>query len=262
MIDQLPGLTVGLLCLTGFVAGWIDAVVGGGGVIQLPGLLIGLPASTPVATISGTNKLSSVAGTAMAAGTYVAKVKIAWPITLGVIVTAFAGSSLGAHLVQYLPRTAFWPIMVIVVGAVGVYTWRRPALGLTTALKHHGATLWALALGLGLVVGLWDGMVGPGTGVFLVIGFVGLLGYGFLEATAMTKLTNLATNLAALIVLGSAGHILWQLGAVMAGANFAGGAIGARMTLRHGNGFIRRVFLVAVTAVEVKLIYDTVRLFV
>jgi len=262
VIDQVPALTVGLLCLAGFVAGWLDAVVGGGGVIQLPALLIGLPANTPVATVSGTNKLSSVAGTAMATGTYLSKVRITWPTTLGVVATAFAGSSLGAHLVQYMPRTAFSPIIVVVVAVVGWYTWRRPALGQVTNLKHRGLSHWAIALLLGLVIGLWDGAIGPGTGVFLVIGFVALLGYGFLEATAMTKLTNLATNIAALIVLGGAGHILWGLGGIMAAANFTGGAIGARMAIRHGNRFIRRVFLVAVAIVEIKLIYDTVRLFV
>ena len=262
MIDQLPALTVGLLCLAGFAAGWIDAVVGGGGVIQLPALLIGLPTTTPVATISGTNKLSSVAGTAMATSTYLRKVPIRWPITLGVVVTAFAGSTIGAHLVQYMPRTAFLPIIVVVVAVIGTYTWRRPALGQVTDLKYQGPRHWLLAGTLGLVVGLWDGAVGPGTGVFLVIGFVALLGYGFLEATAMTKLTNLATNVAALIVLGSAGHILWRLGAVMAAANFVGGAIGAAMAVRHGNRFIRRVFLVALVVLEAKLVYDTVRLFV
>ena len=260
MIDQLPWLTVGLLCLVAFAAGWIDSVVGGGGVIQLPALLIGLP-NQAVATISGTNKLSSVAGTAVATGTYVSKVKIHWPTTLAVVAVAFGGSSAGAHLVQYFPRAAFSPVIVVVVAVVGIYTWRRPHLGQITNLKHTGTSHWLIALGLGAVIGLWDGMIGPGTGVFLVIGLVGLLGYGFLEATTMAKLANLATNIAALIVLGTAGHILWALGGCMAVANLTGGAIGSRMAIRFGNRFIRYVFLVAVVIVEVKLVYDTVVLF-
>ncbi len=261
MIDQLPFVAVALLCVVAFVAGWIDAVVGGGGVIQLPALLVGLP-DAAVATVSGTNKLSSVAGTTVAAGTYVSKIRISWPVTLLAVVTAFAGSSVGAHLIQYLPRQAFLPIVVAVVAVVGVYTWRHPRLGQMTRLRHQGAVHAGIAAGLGLVVGLWDGMVGPGTGVFLVIGFVALLGYGFLEATTMAKLINLATNLAAIIVLGAAGHILWGLGGCMALCNLVGGGLGARMAVRWGNQFIRRVFLVAVVIVEAKLVYDTVSLFV
>jgi uncharacterized membrane protein YfcA len=262
VIDDLPGLTVALLCLVAFAAGWIDSVVGGGGVIQLPSLLIGLPPDTAVATVSGTNKLSSVAGTAVAAGTYLSRVAIHWPTALVATGSAFAGSSLGARLVQFLPRAGFAPIIVVIVAVVGVYTWRRPTLGQATALKHTGAAHWGLAAGLGLLVGVYDGLVGPGTGVFLVVGFVALLGYGFLQATAMAKLANLATNLAALIVLGAAGHVLWALGGCMAACNLVGGAIGSRMALRYGNQFIRIVFLVAVAVVEVKLVYDTVRLFV
>ena len=260
MIDQVPLLTVAVLCVVAFAAGWIDSVVGGGGVIQLPALLIGLP-NQAVATVSGTNKLSSVAGTTVAAGTYVSKVRIHWPTTLAVMAVAYGGSSLGAHLIQYVPRTAFTPVIVVVVAAIGVYTWRRPKLGQTTALKHTGAAHWAIALALGAVIGLWDGMIGPGTGVFLVIGIVGLLGYGFLEATTMSKLANLATNVAALVVLGTSGHILWALGGCMAACNLVGGALGSRMAIRYGNSFIRYVFLVAIVIVEIKLVYDTVVLF-
>ncbi len=258
MIDQLPLLTVAVLCLVAFAAGWIDSVVGGGGIIQLPALLIGLPYDTSVATVSGTNKLSSVAGTAMAAGTYLAKVRIAWPTTLAAVVTAFAGSTLGAHLVRYVSRAVFTPLTVAVVAVIGLYTWRRPALGQTTDLRHSRTARLLLAAGLGAVVGLWDGLVGPGTGVFFAIGFVALLGHNFLEATTMTKLANLTTNVAALIVLGGSGHVLWGLGACMAVSNLTGGALGARMAIRFGNQFIRMVFLVCVCLVEAKLVYDMV----
>ena len=262
MLDQVPLLTVVLLCCVALAAGWIDSVVGGGGIIQLPALLIGLPASTPVATVSGTNKLSSVAGTLVAAGTYVRKVRVQWPVALALVGIAMAGSAVGARLIQFVPRAAFLPVIVIVVAGVGVYTWRRPSLGLETKLKHTGSTHYLLAVALGLVVGLWDGLIGPGTGVFFVIGLVGVLGYGFLEATTMAKLANLATNIGALIVLGSSGHILWGLGACMAACNLVGGATGSAMAIRYGNRFIRTVFLVAVALVEVKLVYDTVHLLV
>ncbi|MDR2973154.1 MAG: TSUP family transporter [Propionibacteriaceae bacterium] len=262
MIDQLPLITVLALCLVAFAAGWVDSVVGGGGIIQMPALMIGLPVETPVATIAGTNKIAAMAGTATAAATYLTKVRISWPTTIVTMLTAYGGSSLGSHLVQYLPRTAFSPIIVVVVAVIGVYTWRKPQLGQVTALKHVGTAHWLLAGLLGIVVGLWDGVVGPGTGVFFAIGFVVILGYGFLEATAMTKLANLATNVAAIVVLGISGHILWAVGGCMAVCNLSGGFIGARMAIRLGNSFIRRVFLVAVVIVEAKLIYDTTLLFV
>lgn len=262
VIDHLPLLTVLALCAVALAAGWIDSVVGGGGVIQLPALLIGLPSSTPVATVSGTNKLSSVVGTAMASGTYLSKVRVHWPTALTAVATAYLGSTLGANLIRYIPRAAFSPIIVVVVAVVGIYTWRRPHLGQTTHVFRRGASHWVVAAAIGAVCGLWDGMIGPGTGIFLVIGFVALMGYGFLEATTMAKLANFATNIAALVVLGVSGHILWALGGCMAVCNLIGAGVGARMAIKHGNGFIRTVFLVAVVIVEVKLVYDTVMLYV
>ena len=261
VIDQLPIATVVLLCLAALLAGWIDAVAGGGGIIQLPALLIGLPPSTPVATVSGTNKLSSIAGTAVASGRYLRKVRVHWPTALVVVGCGFIGSAIGARLVQLVPRTVFTPLIVVVVAVIGIYAWRRPQLGQANKDKLRTRTYWSLALALGLVAGLWDGMVGPGTGVLLAVGFAAVLGYAFLEATTMAKLANLATNLAALIVLGRAGHVLWGLGACMAACNLIGGALGSGMAIRFGNRFIRVVLLVAVAIIEAKLVYDTVRLF-
>ncbi|MCL2316195.1 MAG: TSUP family transporter [Actinomycetia bacterium] len=261
MIDQVPLAVVVALTLVGFAAGWIDAVVGGGGVLQLPALLIGLPSSTAVPTVSGTNKLSSIAGTFAASATYVRRVRIAWPTALLVVVFAYAGSTLGARLVTFMPRVAFTPVIIVAVAAVGLYTWRRPQLGQTTHLRHAGrASHWLLAVALGAVCGVWDGLVGPGTGIFLVIGFAALLGYGFLEATAMSKLANLATNAAALLVLGTQGHVLWGVGACMAAANLTGGLLGSHMAITRGNRFIRQVLLLVIVGVEAKLLYDLARL--
>ena len=262
MIDQLPLMTVGLLCLAALLAGWIDSVAGGGGIIQLPALLIGLPGSTPVATVSGTNKLSSIAGTAVASGRYVRQVRVHWPTALVVVGLGFIGSAIGARLVQHVPRTVFTPLIVVVVAVVGVFAWRRPQLGQANKDKPHTPGYWQRAGVLGLAAGLWDGMVGPGTGVLLAVGFAAILGYAFLEATTMAKLANLATNLAALIVLGRAGHVLWALGACMAACNLIGGALGSGMAIRFGNGFIRVVLLIAVVVIEAKLVYDAVALFI
>ncbi len=262
MILGVPLATLALLVVAAFAAGWIDAVVGGGGLIQLPSLLIGLPQDTPIPTVSGTNKLSSAAGTAVATATYLSKVRVEWKVALPLMAAAYAGSTTGAQLVRFVPRQLFTPLVLVVVVVVGVYTLRRPALGLETNLRHEGRARALRVVGIGLAVGLWDGLVGPGTGTFFVILLVAVIGYGFLQATVLTKLANLTTNVAALVVLGLTGHVLWGLGAVMAVANLTGGGIGARMALRHGNGFVRKVFLVTVTALALKLAYDTVQLFV
>lgn len=262
MILGVPLATLALLVVAAFAAGWIDAVVGGGGLIQLPALLIGLPQDTPIPTVSGTNKLSSAAGTAVATVTYLRKVRVDWKVALPLMAAAYAGSTAGAQLVRFVPRQLFTPLVLVVVVVVGIYTVRRPALGLETNLRHDGRARILRVLGIGFGVGLWDGLVGPGTGTFFVILLVAVIGYGFLQATVLTKLANLTTNVAALVVLGLTGHVLWGVGAVMAVANLTGGGIGARMALRHGNGFVRRVFLVTVSALALKLAWDTVQLFV
>ena len=261
MIDGLaPGLVVGL-CLVALTAGWIDSIVGGGGVIQLPALLVGLPADTVVATVSGTNKLSSIAGAFAATTTYVRKVRIPWATALAAALAAYGGSTLGAMLIRFVPRVAFIPVIIVAVALVGLYTLRRPEMGQAANLRHAGTPAhWVLAVTLGLACGVWDGLIGPGTGAFLTIGFVGLLGYGFLEATAMSRFTNLTTNAAALLVLGTSGHVLWAIGGCMAAANLVGGLIGSHMAVARGNQFIRRVFLVAILIVEIKLVYDLIAL--
>nr|WP_156612013.1 TSUP family transporter [Auraticoccus cholistanensis] len=247
-----------LLVGAAFVAGWVDAVVGGGGLIQLPALLVTLPDDTPVPVISGTNKVSSVAGTTIATITYLRRVTLDWPVVLPLVVSAAAGSAAGAQLVRLLPRDAFTPIVLVALVAVGVYTVRRPQMGLHNEVRHTGlAAAWRTAL-IGLGVGLYDGFLGPGTGSFFVILIVAVLGHGFLQATAKAKLANLTTNLAAISVLAWHGQVYWLLGALMAAANLLGGFTGARMALRNGSAFVRRVFLVVVGLMVVRLGWDTV----
>lgn len=250
------GVLVGLV-LAAFVAGWVDAVVGGGGLIQLPSLLIGLPSETPVATVSGTNKFSSAWGTGMATATYLRRVPVHWGSALPLMGCAWLGSTAGAQLVKLLPRQAFTPIVLVALVIVGTYTVRRPQLGLQQQLRHSGAAHTLRLALIGLVIGAYDGFIGPGTGTFFVIALVAVLGYGFLEASALTKLANLTTNVAAITVLGLSGHILWGLGGAMAAANLTGGFLGARMAIRRGSAFVRRVFLLVVALLALKLGWDS-----
>ena len=250
--------TLVFLILAAFLAGWVDAVVGGGGLIQLPALLIGLPVDTPPASILGTNKVSSVWGTATSSSTYAIKLRPDWRTVLPLVVGSAAGAALGAQAARYLPKQYFTPIVLVALVVVGFYTWRRPELGLHSARKHDGRKHYVLTTAIGLGVGAYDGILGPGTGSFFVILLVTVLGYGFLEASAKAKIANLFTNLAAIVVFATHGSVLWAIGLTMGAANLVGGFIGARMAIRGGNAFVRKVFLVVVGALAVKLAWDIV----
>jgi len=250
--------TLVFLILAAFLAGWVDAVVGGGGLIQLPALLIGLPVDTPPASILGTNKVSSVWGTATSSITYAIKLRPDWRTVLPLVVGSAVGAALGAQAARYLPKQYFTPIVLVALVVVGFYTWRRPELGLHSARKHDGRKHYVLTTAIGLGVGAYDGILGPGTGSFFVILLVTVLGYGFLEASAKAKIANLFTNLAAIVVFATHGSVLWAIGLTMGAANLVGGFIGARMAIRGGNAFVRKVFLVVVGALAVKLAWDIV----
>ena len=254
---DLPLLTLIALLLAAFVAGWVDAVVGGGGLIQLPALLIGLPAGISPAAILGTNKVSSVWGTATSSATYAVRIRPDWRTVVPLVVGAGLGSAGGAQLAKLLSKDAFTPIVLVALVVVGVYTWRRPQLGLVSARKHAGRAHYGRTAAIGLGVGAYDGFLGPGTGSFFVILLVGLLGYGFLEASAKAKIANLVTNLAAISVFAAHGSVLWGLGLSMGAANLVGGFLGARTAIARGNVFVRRVFLIVVGVLALKLAYDT-----
>ena len=259
---DLPLTTLVLLVLVALVAGWVDAVVGGGGLIQLPALLIGLPAGIPPAAILGTNKLSSMWGTGTSAVTFARRVRPDWRTVLPLVLGAALGATGGAQLAKLLPKDLFTPIVLVALVGVGLYTWRRPELGLVTAIRHVGGAHYGRSAAIGLVVGAYDGFLGPGTGSFFVIALVGVLGYGFLEASGKAKIANLVTNLSALAVFAAHGSVLWGLGLSMGAANLLGGYLGARTAIARGSAFVRRVFLVVVAALALKLAYDTVETFV
>ncbi len=132
---------------------------------------------------------------------------------------------------------------------------------MTSEHKHSGGSHYRRSAAIGLGVGAYDGILGPGTGSFFVIALVAVLGYGFLEASAQAKIANLCTNLSAIAVFTAHGSVLWTLGLLMGSANLVGGFLGARTALRHGSGFVRQVFLVVVGGLILKLSYDTLTAF-
>ncbi|MFB9378766.1 sulfite exporter TauE/SafE family protein [Kineococcus gynurae] len=245
-----PG-TVALVVLAAFAAGWVDAVVGGGGLLQLPALLL-VPGITPVQALA-TNKLGSIFGTTTSALTYYRRARPDLRTAVPMASVALAGSLLGASIAASLPAGVIKPVIVIALVAVAVFTALRPALGQITALRYAGRTHYVAAALIGAAIGTYDGVLGPGTGTFLVIAMVSLLGYDFLQASAKAKIVNVATNLGALIFFIPHGSVVWGLGLLLALGNASGGWLGARMAIARGTGFIRVVFLLVVAALVVVL---------
>ena len=243
------------LAVAAFLAGLIDAVAGGGGLVQIPALFSAFPGMPP-ATLLGTNKVASVAGTANAAIRYGRSVRIYWAATAPAVVAAFLFSMAGAWALTMIPAEPLRKALPFVLVSLLVYTVAKKDLGTEHAPSLSGTRERVAALLAGAVIGFYDGVFGPGTGSFLMIVFVRVFGYDFLHASASTKVVNMATNLAALLLLASKGHIWWQLGLVMAVANVAGSQVGSRLALRHGSGFVRKVFIVVVSALILKTAWD------
>lgn len=241
-----------LMALAGFAAGWVDAVVGGGGLVQLPALVLGFPGATP-AQLLATNKISSIFGTATSSITYIRRIRPDLRTALPMASVAFLGAVGGALIGVNIPRAAFNPIILVMLVVVGAYTIFRPAIGQVTTLRYAGARHIGTAMAVGFLIGVYDGALGPGTGSFLVFALVGLLGYAFLEASAKAKIANFATNLGALVIFIPGGHVMWTVGLVMATANIAGGYVGARTAVAKGSAFVRVVFMVVIVAFIVRI---------
>ena len=240
------------LALAAFAAGWIDAVVGGGGLIQLPALLLGFPGATP-AQLLATNKFASIWGTTTSAVTFYRRVKPDLRTALPMAGLAYFGAIGGALIGLHIPKSAFNPIVLVLLVVVGAYTLLKPELGEVTALRFAGGRHTGIAMITGFIIGAYDGALGPGTGSFLVFALVGLMGYAFLEASAKAKIVNVATNLGALTVFVPGGHVMWRIAALMAVMSILGGYAGARTAVAKGSGFVRLVFVVVVAAFIVKL---------
>ncbi len=253
-LEQLTWGMLVLVVIAAFGAGWIDAVVGGGGLLQLPAVLL-IPGITPVQALA-TNKLGSIFGTATSSVTYYRRARPDIRTALPMALIALTGSFGGAAVATVLPASAFKPIIVIALLAVALFTAFKPQLGAATALRFSGHRHHIAAGAAGLVIGFYDGLIGPGTGTFLVITLVALLGYDFLQSSAKAKIVNFATNAGALILFIPHGAVLWLLGLILGAANIAGSYLGSRMAISRGSGFIRAVFLGVVILLIAKLGVD------
>jgi uncharacterized membrane protein YfcA len=252
VFHDLTIATALFLLAASFFAGFIDSIAGGGGLIQLPALLLGLPKSD-TAEVLGTNKLSAVFGTTTAAALYRKQIKPDPKILIAMGLPAFLGSAGGAVLASKIPTSSMRPMVLVLLIIVAIYTWFKPDLGKFENLRYLPKRRVQIAALAGVIIGFYDGIFGPGTGSFLMLILVASLGYAFITASAIAKVVNVATNVGAIMVFGINGAVIWQIGIILGVANISGAVIGARLAIKGGSTLVRKVFLFVTVALIVKV---------
>ncbi|HPH12274.1 MAG TPA: TSUP family transporter [Burkholderiaceae bacterium] len=248
-------MELAVISLASLLAGFLDSIVGGGGLVLVPAMFATFPSSHP-ATLLGTNKGAAIWGTGMAAWQYSRRVDLRWAVLLPAAALGFAGSMGGAWAVTLIAPDFLRKVLPFILLAMLLYTLAKKQMGQVHAPHFSGRREVLVASFIGLTLGFYDGFFGPGTGSLFVFLMVRWLGYDFLNASAASKVLNCATNLAALILFTAKGHVWWHFVAAMAVANVAGSLLGTYMALKHGAGFIRAVFVVVVGALILKTAYD------
>lgn len=243
------------LCIVAFLAGFVDAIVGGGGLIQTPAALVLLP-QYPVATVIGTLKIPAFSGTSVAAYQYAKKVKLNYPLLALMAAIAFTAAFCGSKLLTMVSNSFMKPLLLIVLVLVAIYTYTNKKFGTHTEKQHTQKQQWWYAAGISLLIGFYDGFIGPGAGSFLVMAFIGIMGFDFINASANAKFVNLSTNLGSIVFFLLSGKILFAIAIPMAICNMIGGWCGAKLALLKGNTFIRIFFLIVVVATILRFAYD------
>ena len=244
-----------LLCLAAFFAGFVDAIVGGGGLIQTPVALILLP-NLAVSSVIGSLKIPSFSGTALAARQYLKKVEMNWKLLSIMAVFAFASAFLGSTLLTKVHNDFMKPFLLVVLSLIAIYTFAKKDFGNHQIKDLSENKQLLLVIIISIVIGFYDGFIGPGTGSFFVLAFVTVLGFDFLHASANAKMVNLATNFGSICLFIFKGKIIWALAIPMAICNAIGGFIGAKLAIKKGNGFIRVFFLIVVIGTLIRFGYD------
>ncbi len=255
MFSDISTLTLIFILVAAFSAGFVDAIAGGGGLIQLPALLISFP-DREVAEVAGTNKLGSIFGTSAAALNYRRNIKTDPKLLLAMVLPAFIGSGSGSLLATKISTEQLKVAIVVMLVAVFAYTLARPDLGKVEVLKGAAKRQRTVGAIAGLTIGFYDGFIGPGTGTLLMIVLVAALGFAFIGASAIAKVVNVATNFASILVFGISGSIMWVVGFAVGICNLAGGIIGSRVAIRRGSDFVRKFYLVVTFALIVRVLFD------
>ncbi|OYZ02626.1 MAG: hypothetical protein B7Y37_02225 [Sphingobacteriia bacterium 28-36-52] len=247
--------TMILLCTFAFLAGFVDAIVGGGGLIQLPAGIMLLP-QFPVATVMGSLKIPAFTGTAFAARQYVKKVSVNWEQVGLMCLIAFSAAFAGSQLLSIVSNKYMKPVIFVVLILVALYTYTKKNFGQTVHKEISNKKQLNYSLLISLIIGFYDGFIGPGAGSFFIMAFIGILGFDFLKAGTYAKLINLSTNLGSISLFMLKGTILWSVAIPMAVCNAIGGILGAKLAIYKGNQFIRIFFLLVVMATLLRFGYD------
>lgn len=244
-----------LLCIAAFLAGFVDAIVGGGGLIQTPIALIVLP-NLAVSSVIGSLKIPSFSGTAFAARQYLKKVTLNWRLLFLMAFVAFVAAFIGSNLLTKVSNDFMKPVLLVVLSLIAIYTFIKKDFGSHQVKVQSTKYQFLLAVLISVIIGFYDGFIGPGTGSFFVLAFVSVLGFDFLHASANAKMVNLATNFGSISLFILKGKIIWAIAIPMAICNALGGWIGAKLAIKKGNGFIRIFFLIVVIGTLIRFGYD------
>jgi uncharacterized protein len=244
-----------ILCIAAFAAGFVDSIVGGGGLVQTPATLIVLP-QYPLATLLGTTKIPAIFGTSIAAVQYALKVTIRWRLLAVMCSIALAAAYAGSKTVSLIDNSFMKPVFFCLLLFVAIYTYSKKDFG--NAGKQSPGLKKEMIYGAlsALLIGFYDGFIGPGAGSFLVWFFISIIGFDFLKASAHAKIVNVSTNLGSILFFSGHGNILYQYAIPMAVFNFTGSLLGARLAILKGNKFIRIFFLIVVIGTLLRLGYD------
>ncbi|MDE3255681.1 MAG: TSUP family transporter [Bacteroidota bacterium] len=256
-MQDLFHIGLGSLLALGFfslVAGFIDAVVGGGGLIQLPALLLQLP-TTSLPTILGTNKIAALSGTSVAAMQYARRIRFNFPLLFVISCVAFMSSHLGAQLASRVDPATFRPLILLILILIAIYTYLKKDLGTQSGKVVRLSKQYVYGSLMALLIGFYDGFIGPGTGSFLVLAFVVFLGFEFVQASAYAKFVNCMTNFSAVMVFVKQGNYLFSIAMLMAVCNVVGNIVGSMLALKKGNAFVRLFFLLVVCAMILRYSY-------
>lgn len=244
-----------LLCLFAFLAGFIDSVVGGGGLVQIPAFFVLYP-HLGVSNIIGTNRLASAVGTAVAALNYLRSVRIDWKTVLYAAVAAAFCSYGGALVQSQIPAWIMKPVIFVLIVLIALYTYANKTFGVEDRLRFTAEKTPVYAALIGAAMGLYNGLIGPGTGSLLVFAFVSIVGYSFLRASAISKIINVVADVSSLVFFIYHGFVLYQLALPMMACNVAGAYAGSRMAVLRGNTFIRKLFLVILAGLLLRFAWD------
>lgn len=253
--NDISFITIITIVFFAFLAGFIDAVVGGGGLVQLPAVLISLP-NAPIISIFGTNKMAAFAGTSIAAFQYSKRIKFQLFLLASISFSAALASYLGAMAVSRFDVKLLKPLILVILVAIAIFTFLKKDLGQTQTKDLNLKKQIIFGSLIALVVGFYDGFFGPGTGSFFVLGFVVILGFEFVKASAYAKFVNCITNFSAIIVFVKQGNYILPLAVLMGVSNMLGNFLGSKIALQKGNSFVRQVFLIVVSIMILRYAYD------